>query len=614
MYEHGLFRRSSWQRFIGSRRGFLGGGTVAIALGVACGDEGRDTAPANETVVAPSCGTGTALIGGACVAVGTLSCGEGTAAIDGVCTLAQATVPPLDFELEDEPSGYAELVPIVRSMDAADARGHLDQDAIFDWNTAGISEDQLEFLFDHGDELTEIEFKVADGVGSLLAPDGSPLTRFTRVPTGGRFTGPNAESCLACHGVPIGNSGGLNVANVMQDPQPDVPGLFNVRQTISINGGGLIQILAEDITEELQDLKAQALENPGTPVALSVEGGAVSYGTLICSAEGECDYRGVEGISPDLVVRPMGWKGNFPTIRGFSADAAFGEMGMQSDEVLWKQTTPPFADQTPDYDGDGDSVRGELSVGDITALTVYLAMQEIPTTVLDLAEAGLAEIDSARRTAIGNGEALFGSIGCADCHVASFDLTTTDFMEPSPRAAGAFTDLDLQGRVPSYSSTAPVVADLSGPLVDEPRVTRSTGGGTTIYPYTDLKRHFMGAHLADDAKAYFPKNASQFDVLALPADADAESLDSLSAAIPLGQFLTPELWGVGNTGPWMHDGRAATLREAIAQHGESSPGPARSEAQPSRDAFLALSDSEQADVLSFLRNLVLVDMADDEEE
>ena len=62
--------------------------------------------------------------------------------------------------------------------------------------------------------------------------------------------------------------------------------------------------------------------------------------------------------------------------------------------------------------------------------------------------------------------------------------------------------------------------------------------------------------------------------------------------IPADQFLTAELWGVGNTGLWLHDGRAGTLREAILLHGEDEPpaagDPGRSEAQESRDAFVAL--------------------------
>ena len=31
-----------------------------------------------------------------------------------------------------------------------------------------------------------------------------------------------------------------------------------------------------------------------------------------------------------------------------------------------------------------------------------------------------------------------------------------------------------------------------------------------------------------------------------------------------GGFDTPSLWGVGQTGPWLHDGSAATLEEVLA--------------------------------------------------
>jgi CxxC motif-containing protein (DUF1111 family) len=72
-------------------------------------------------------------------------------------------------------------------------------------------------------------------------------------------------------------------------------------------------------------------------------------------------------------------------------------------------------------------------------------------------------------------------------------------------------------------------------------------------------------------------------------------------------FLTPELWGVGNTGPWLHDGRAGTLEEAVLLHGEDQPPPAgdpgRSEAQEARDAFKALPAAERQALLIFLRSL-----------
>jgi len=79
--------------------------------------------------------------------------------------------------------------------------------------------------------------------------------------------------------------------------------------------------------------------------------------------------------------------------------------------------------------------------------------------------------------------------------------------------------------------------------------------------------------------------------------------------VPVGpsEFMTAGLWGVGNTGPWLHDGRAASLREAVLWHGEDTPpavGSAdRSEAQEAREAFAALPAADQEALLVFLRSL-----------
>jgi CxxC motif-containing protein (DUF1111 family) len=92
------------------------------------------------------------------------------------------------------------------------------------------------------------------------------------------------------------------------------------------------------------------------------------------------------------------------------------------------------------------------------------------------------------------------------------------------------------------------------------------------------------------------------------ADSDTLMHDGKKVMIAPEEFLTAELWGVGNTGLWLHDGRAGTLREAILLHGENEPLPVgdlgRSEAQESRNAFLALSSPDQTAVIVFLRSLI----------
>lgn len=61
------------------------------------------------------------------------------------------------------------------------------------------------------------------------------------------------------------------------------------------------------------------------------------------------------------------------------------------------------------------------------------------------------------------------------------------------------------------------------------------------------------------------------------------------------EFRTQPLWGVAATEPYLHDGRADTLDEAIRWHG--------GEAERARDNYESLSEDEQGAVIAFLRSL-----------
>jgi CxxC motif-containing protein (DUF1111 family) len=61
------------------------------------------------------------------------------------------------------------------------------------------------------------------------------------------------------------------------------------------------------------------------------------------------------------------------------------------------------------------------------------------------------------------------------------------------------------------------------------------------------------------------------------------------------EFRTPPLWGVGKSAPYLHDGRAATLEEAIAAHD--------GEGKAARDRFLALPQLYRDAVVAFLKSL-----------
>ena len=61
------------------------------------------------------------------------------------------------------------------------------------------------------------------------------------------------------------------------------------------------------------------------------------------------------------------------------------------------------------------------------------------------------------------------------------------------------------------------------------------------------------------------------------------------------EWRTPPLWGVADSAPYMHDGRAATLEEAIKFHG--------GQAAAAAGRFAKLSKPEQRQLLGFLETL-----------
>jgi CxxC motif-containing protein (DUF1111 family) len=69
-----------------------------------------------------------------------------------------------------------------------------------------------------------------------------------------------------------------------------------------------------------------------------------------------------------------------------------------------------------------------------------------------------------------------------------------------------------------------------------------------------------------------------------------------STTVPVApEWKTPPLWGVADSAPYLHDGRATTLEDAIIAHGGESSGVT--------DNFKALKTSEQQDLVAFLKTL-----------
>lgn len=421
------------------------------------------------------------------------------------------------------------------------------------------------------------------GTGAPLSDTSDPLI-FPR--NTNRLSGPDANSCSGCHNLPYAGGGGDIVTKVFvlgnrfdfltfdhNDTLPtqgavDERGEFvtllsaaNPRKTTGMNGSGFIEMLARQMTAELQAIRNAT--PPGGAHLLITKG--VSFGSLARRPDGSWDTSYVTGLPPQslettgssdppsLLVLPFAQSGNIVSLRVFTNNAFNQHHGIQSEERFGIGV-----------DADGDGFVNELTRADVTAVTVYQATLPVPGHVISM--------DPNIQNAVVNGARQFQRVGCAACHVPALSLDHEGWIytEPNPyNPAG-----NLQA-----GEASPLTVDLTSDELPGPRL-KPAHGVVYVPAYTDLKLHNICA--GPSAPGTEPLNQNQ------PAGSTA-FFDGNQ------QFLTRRLWGLYNSGPFMHHGQFTTIREAImAHHGE---------AEIAQMAFQALSFYDQNSTIEFLKSL-----------
>jgi CxxC motif-containing protein (DUF1111 family) len=181
------------------------------------------------------------------------------------------------------------------------------------------------------------------------------------------------------------------------------------------------------------------------------------------------------------------------------------------------------------------------------------------------------------------------------------DLQNGPGLDMTPKEVAALT---------AFVRSLPAPAELTAqPRRDQGReLLKSTGCdachvqnvGPVKNVYSDLLLHDMGQRLGDAAGAYQTRGQAPM-ADAGPASEAVSAVDAALAgdvgptAASAQEWRTPPLWGVRDSGPYLHDGRAATLDEAIRSHG--------GEAEPATNAYQALTITEQQLLISFLESL-----------
>ncbi|MBL9008872.1 MAG: hypothetical protein JNJ46_31720 [Myxococcales bacterium] len=402
---------------------------------------------------------------------------------------------------------------------------------------------QLPRLIEIGRELFSNDFSVETGLGNGLAASKAPMAGSRPAPNLRHvqyrsFGGPDGTRCVGCHHVGGVGGAGFRADNSFVDGDGDVPTSGLERNPRPLFGAALVQRLGEEMTSELQAQARHAIKNlrPGESAALTSKG--ISFGSLKRDKSGRLDSSGVRGVSLDLIVRPFGWKGTESSLRQLVVTSLQQNLGIQAEELIHRHAPAEQLGNGPKEDPDADGVKREATVGMVTALTAYLAA--LSPSSEDLLVAPNFSLQLAR------GQKLFQSLGCADCHTPELPLE------------------DPVLHLGPDENSQPVV-DLT-PLL----ASSATRGKRplSVRLYSDLRRHNMGDDLAD-----------------------SRSQQGISRK----QWLTPPLWGISSTGPYLHDGRAGDIESAILAHG--------GEASAARNAYAQLQVADSEPLRMFLLSL-----------
>src|SRR5262245_906009 len=225
-----------------------------------------------------------------------------------------------------------------------------------------------------------------------------------------------------------------------------------------MNGSGAIEMLAREMTADLQALRQLAINNArqtGMDNTVSLSAKGVLFGQLTARPDGSVDASRVEGVDPDLVIKPFHQKGVVNSVRVFTVNAYNHHHDMQPVERFGVGQKDNKGNIITTNDFDEDGVPDELTVGDITAATIFQAAMNITGRVIPS--------DSIRRAAAGRGESLFEDIGCADCHRPTLPLESSLFSEPNP--------FNLLGNLRLQDVGHPIVFDLTSDI-PSPRLER----------------------------------------------------------------------------------------------------------------------------------------------
>ncbi|HET6840558.1 MAG TPA: di-heme oxidoredictase family protein [Candidatus Angelobacter sp.] len=424
------------------------------------------------------------------------------------------------------------------------------------------------------------------GTGTTLSDPSRPLVGAR---AWNRVSGPDANSCYGCHNMPYGIPGGggdfaTGVFVMAQrfdfatlDKADSLPGrgavdeegnsvtlqnIGNLRATTGLFGAGYLEMLARQMTADLQAIRDSLQLGQTKPLIAK----GVSFGELTRRKDGTWDTSKVEGLPrasivaptpvdrPSLILRPWHQASNVVSLREFSNTAFNQHHGMQPSERFGF-----------DADPDGDGITNELTRADITAVTLFQAAMAVPGQVIPN--------DPEIEQAVLNGEKVFDKIGCSSCHIPKVPLDNKGWIYTEPNPYNPPTNLRL-------GTTKLLKLDLNSPELPLPRLSPDPQHPDIVWvpAFTDFKLH----DISDPNESGEPLDQNQTPWTKKFRQGNR-------------RFLTKRLWGSANEPPFFHHGLFTTLRRAVLAHS--------GEAIESRRQFDQLPQFDQDSLIEFLKSL-----------
>ncbi|MEM9587553.1 MAG: di-heme oxidoredictase family protein [Planctomycetota bacterium] len=365
---------------------------------------------------------------------------------------------------------------------------------------------------------------------------------------------------------------------------------FFQRNTSSLFGAGLIDQVTDRQLDQVMKIQKAHPEISGRP------------STLINGTLGR-----------------FGWRGNLSSLLDFVDQACANEVGLETKRR--PQGSDPHVPQyrNPSID---------ISDAQIQSMERFVAALPAPQQRMPS--------DSLERKIALRGQDVFASVGCAVCHVPSIGPAKGVYSDLLLHDMGRYS-MDLNHAEPYIKN----VSTMTIPLQED--ANRSTGtqmvggyyGPATLVTRTSVSgssnRLGPGFQPSGRIGRRMPQSSREFTFVApeyptqLVSVATREQVTGAEAwntrnENGLGdvgyrksgsqtsvrveyestlfnqEWRTPPLWGVADTAPYLHDGRASTLLEAITLHG--------GEAEGTTNRFLSLPLQDREAVIAFLETLV----------